>query len=172
MDKNGNPLPWLTYPCIEFIMPKLKKEFIMFEYGGGNSTFFFSKYVKKIFTVEHEKEWHKGLKSKCRNNVILMHEKLIYGGEYSKTAVKTGKKFDIISIDGRDRVNCIKNALSALKDEGIIVLDDSERKKYKGGVDFLKNRGFRSIDFGGFSPGLFYRKCTSIFYRDKNCLEI
>jgi len=172
VDKEGNPLPWVTYPFIEFITPRLRKEYTMFEYGGGSSTFFFSKYVNEIFTVESDKEWYKKLKSKCQLNVTPIYKKLIRDGEYAKMAVDTGKKFDIISVDGRDRANCIKNALSALKDEGVIILDDSEREEYKESVDFLRSHSFRSIDFWGFSPGLFYRKCTSILYKDKNCLGI
>jgi hypothetical protein len=51
-------------------------------------------------------------------------------------------------------------------------LDDSERKEYKKGIEYLQQSGYRKIDFWGIAPGIFFNKCTSIFYRDKNCLGI
>ena len=37
----------------------------------------------------------------------LIHCELKYGGDYSKSVVSTDRKFSIIIVDGRDRVNCI-----------------------------------------------------------------
>ena len=82
------------------------------------------------------------------------------------------KKFDIVIVDGRDRVNCVKNAVNSIKVDGVIVLDDSERESYKAGIDFLLNKNFKKIDFWGISPGLFYKKNTSIFYKVNNCIGI
>lgn len=82
------------------------------------------------------------------------------------------KKYHIIIIDGRDRVNCIKNSIKCLKPEGVIVLDDSERTQYLEGIRFLLNEGFKKIDFWGISPGLSYKKSTTIFYTENNCLGI
>ena len=106
------------------------------------------------------------------SNVNFIFKELIYNGEYSKVINVQSKYFDIIVIDGRDRVNCIKNSLRSLKNNGVIVLDDSEREEYIEGVQYLMNNGFKKIDFWGISAGLFYKKNTSIFYKVNNCLEI
>jgi spermidine synthase len=82
------------------------------------------------------------------------------------------KKFDVIIIDGRDRVNCCKQALAALSKSGVVVLDDSERDFYAPGITFLKKQGFKELVFSGISPGLFYYKTTSVFYKADNCLGI
>ncbi len=50
--------------------------------------------------------------------------------------------FDIVLVDGRDRNNCIFNAITALKENGIIILDDGERKRYEKGIDRLTREGF------------------------------
>ncbi|MGZ3778662.1 MAG: FkbM family methyltransferase, partial [Mucilaginibacter sp.] len=86
--------------------------------------------------------------------------------------VKLEESFDIIIVDGRDRVNCCKQAVDALSPTGVIVLDDSEREFYREAVDFLLKKRFKQLAFTGISPGLFYRKATSVFYKDVNCLEI
>lgn len=97
---------------------------------------------------------------------------MVYNGNYSKFSSNLNKKFDVIIVDGRDRVNCVKNAIKNLKESGVIVLDDSERESYKEGIDFILSHGFKKIDFCGISPGLFYKKNTTIFYKTVNCLEI
>ena len=80
-------------------------------------------------------------------NVNIHYQQLIYGEHYSKFSNTIGMKFDIVIVDGRDRVNCLKSAIDSLTDEGVIVLDDSERKAYSAGIDNLISQGFKKIDF-------------------------
>lgn len=172
VDKNGAPIPWVTYSFIDFIKERLNKQHAVFEFGSGNSTFFYAKYAGIVVSVEHDKDWYdKIIKSKPENSEMIFCE-LVRGGDYCHMPVKLGEKFDIIIVDGRDRVNCCKQAIDALSEKGVVVLDDSERESYWQGVDFLTNSGFKHLSFSGISPGLFYRKSTSVFYKDDNCLGI
>lgn len=172
VDANNNPLPWCSYPYINFIESRLSDYMEIFEFGSGNSTLYYAKRVKRVVTEEHDLIWYEKMKSIIPDNVELFCKKLDYGGEYSTFIQSLGKKFHMIIIDGRDRVNCIKNSIECLVEDGVIVLDDSERQEYKEGVDFLIIHGFKRIDLEGISPGFFYKKCTTIFYREKNCLGI
>jgi hypothetical protein len=172
VDGEGNPIPWVTYSFIDFIKERLRKQHTVFEFGSGNSTFFYAKYAGLVVSVEHDKDWfEKIVKSKPENSEMIFCE-LVKGGDYCRMPVKLEEKFDIIIVDGRDRVNCCKQAVNALSANGVVVLDDSERDKYKQGVDFLINNGFKHLSFSGISPGLFYRKSTSVFYKSDNCLGI
>jgi hypothetical protein len=85
---------------------------------------------------------------------------------------RTGLPYDLIVVDGRDRVNCVDQAIGALSPAGCVVLDDSERSEYAAALDRLAQTGFKHLDFWGVAPGLSYRKCTSLFYREGNCLNI
>lgn len=172
IDKDSNPLPWVTYGFIDFISDRLNNTMDIFEYGSGNSTLWYAKKVNTVTSVEHDSDWFEKVKENMPNNVNIYHKKLIYNGEYSKLSNILEKKFDIVIVDGRDRVNCMKNAINALKEQGVIVLDDSERDYYKDGIKFLQDQEFKRIDFWGISPGLFYKKNTTIFYKNKNCLGI
>jgi SAM-dependent methyltransferase len=172
VDKDLKPIPWMTYPFIDFISARLRPDMEIFEYGSGNSTLWFADRVKRVDAIEHDEKWYKIMKQKISNNVNLYFIKLDYDGEYSRFPLNLNKKYDIIIIDGRDRVNCIKISIKCLKPEGVIVLDDSERPQYLEGIRFLLNEGFRKIDFWGISPGVFYKKCTTIFYTENNCLGI
>ncbi len=172
VDGKGDPLPWVTYSFIDFIKTRLNKEMSVFEYGSGNSTLFYAKNVKNVVSVEHDEAWYNKIVTSKPENSDMIFCKLEKGGEYSHKAAALNEKFDIIIVDGRDRVNCCLNCLPALKPDGVVVLDDAHRKDYIKGRDFLKDSGYKEIPFTGIAPGLFYLKTTSVFYKPDNCLEI
>jgi hypothetical protein len=62
--------------------------------------------------------------------------------------------------------------VEGLSSRGVIVWDNSDRERYQAGYDFLRGSGFRRLDFAGPGPVDFWPWCTSIFYRDHNCLQI
>ena len=173
VDSDGNPIPWISYPAYHFLEQRLPRELTVFEYGTGNSTLWFSTRAAHVYSVDHDLEWHEKIKEKISNaNVTCLYEKLEYGGKYGKKVLEIDKLFDIIMIDGRDRVNCIYNSVNKLKNDGIIILDNSDRDAYAPGMDFLKNREFRRIDFTGFAPLSYWKIMTTIFYRKFNILDI
>jgi hypothetical protein len=172
VDGEGNPIPWVTYPFIDFIKERIKKQHAVFEFGSGNSTLFYAKYAGVVVSVEHNKEWYDKIISEKPENSEMIYCDLAYGGDYCHVPVKLGEKFDLIIIDGRDRVNCCKTAPGALAENGVIILDNSERENYKPGIDFLVKSGYKHLYFSGIVPGLFYRVTTSIFYKDGNCLGL
>lgn len=172
LDHALRPLPWVTLPFIDFIEPRLKKDFILFEYGSGNSTRYYSSFVSQVFAVEHDQEWFHKMSESLPDNAKLIFQDLQPGGLYCKMARNIDESCDIIIVDGRDRVNCLINSLNALSTHGVIVLDDSERHEYIEGHDFLRAHNFKKIDFWGMAPGIKYKKCTTIFYKAQNCLSI
>lgn len=172
VDQNGAPLPWVTYSFIDFITPRLNKNLNIFEYGSGSSTLFYAKHVKEVVSVEHDEEWYNKIVTGKPENAEMIFSKLEKNGAYANKAANLGRKFDIIIVDGRDRVNCCINSISALSDKGVVVLDDSERNKYDDARVFLIKQGFKELSFSGIAPGLFYLKATSVFYKTENCLNI
>ena len=172
VDINKQPIPWFTYSFIDFLAVRLTNSQSIFEYGSGNSTRYFAERVKNITSLEHDKMWYEqGRKNKPRNAELIYCE-LDENGNYCRGAKNTKQKFNIIIVDGRDRVNCCIQSIDSLSDDGVLILDDSERAQYNEGRDALINNGFKEISFSGISPGLFYRKETSVFYRNNNCLGL
>jgi hypothetical protein len=172
VDSYGDPIPWVTYSFIDFIDKRINKQHTIFEFGSGNSTYFYAKYAGIVVSVEHDKKWYDKIVGRKPENSEMIFCELIRGGDYCQMPTKLEEKFDIIIVDGRDRVNCCKHAVDALSPNGVVVLDDSERDHYKGGIEFLLNNGFKQLAFTGISPGLFYLKATSVFYKDDNCLGL
>lgn len=172
IDKNGDPIPWCTYPFIKFIGPRLKKDFKIFEYGSGNSTLWYAKKVGEIIAVENDLDWFNKVSSSLPTNAKVIYCELKYDGEYCRKVTTQNKKYSIIIIDGRDRVNCIKHSINFLSDDGVIVFDNSNLSQYMDGNNFLISNSFKKIDFWGLSPVTGHNNCTAIFYKAINCLDI
>jgi hypothetical protein len=172
VDGDNNPIPWVTYSFIDFIKERLTKQHTVFEFGSGNSTYFYSKYAGIVVSVEHDKEWYDKIVKTKPENAEMIYCELIRDGDYCRMPIKLDETFDIIIVDGRDRVNCCKQAIKAVSESGVIILDDSEREHYRDGINFLKKNGFKQLSFSGISPGLFYNKATSVFYKTNNCLNL
>lgn len=172
VDGEGKALPWVTYSFIDFIKERITKTQHIFEYGSGSSTIFYAERAGKVTSVEHDKGWFDKLKGTSPANAEMIFCELHRDGEYARKATLLNQQFDIIIVDGRDRVNCCKYSLAALSPDGVVILDDSEREAYEPARMLLKENGFKEISFSGISPGLFYEKATSVFYKANNCLKI
>ncbi|TLV00957.1 FkbM family methyltransferase [Dyadobacter luticola] len=170
VDLNGDPLPWYTYPFILFLKPRLKPEFMVFEYGSGNSTRWYAARVKQITAVENDRDWIKLISPKLPANASIIERPL--GDEYIRAVATTGQLYSIIVVDGRNRVKCASFAVDYLAHDGVLILDNSEREWYQRAKDLLKEKGFRRLDFIGMAPIVGIETCTSVFYRDGNCLGI
>lgn len=170
VDKNGNPIPWYTYSAIKFIEGRLKPEFDIFEYGCGNSTRWFAKRVNSVHATEHDSKWMEKVSLKLPGNAKVFHFEV--GDNYVESIQKLNKKFHIIVVDGMERNECVKYCVDHLKENGIIIFDNTQLEDYEEGISFLVRRGFKRLDFIGILPIVGYNNTTSIFYRESNCLEI
>ncbi len=164
-DENGDALPWMTYPVIEFLQKTLQPHHEIFEFGCGASTLFFAKKVKKVTSLETNKNWLELIKQKLpsKNVEIILMKDGLTNDLYQNFAKDSGQKFDFIIIDSLKRFECAKNSITALKPGGVIILDDSERKNYQKIFDFLAAQNFVAEDFIGIEPGRLRIKKTTIF---------
>ena len=165
----GEALPWYTYPAIRFLEPRVQPGFKVFEFGAGNSTRWWAKRAAEVVSREHDAEWTARLREHGDlGNVRLEHHDM---DSPFYVAAPEGK-FHVIVIDGRRRVECARNSLQALAEDGVIVWDNSDRDRYQEGYARLAEKGFRRLDFWGVVPGGVKEISTTIFYRQKNCLGI
>lgn len=173
VDRNGQVLPWLTYSIIYFLEGRLQKSFSVFEFGSGNSTLWFSRFVKQVISIEHDHNWYQKMGSFYEQIANIEYSfKQLESGTYQNEILKYHKAFDIIVIDGRERVACSLNSLNALKDNGVVIWDNSDREEYSKGYNFFLENGFKRLDFYGMGPISAHSWCTSVFYRTNNCLNI
>lgn len=171
VDANLNPIPWFTYSAVDFIKDRLNNKLNVMEFGSGNSTLFFAERVKKVTSVEHDNTWFQNIIKKKISNVEIKLVSSETAEDYIQALSAFGK-FDVIIIDGLFRNECIKASLKYLSESGIMILDDSERNDYADGIKYMLSSGLKRLDFSGIAPGIFFRKCTTIFYKDMNCVNI
>jgi len=168
---DGAALPWTTLPFIDFIAPRLKPEWTVFEYGAGASTRFYAARVATVLAVEHDDNFAKALAPRLPKNARLL-VRAEGDASYINAAAECLPRPDLVSVDGRDRVRCVQAALGALAPSGVLVLDDAERPEYAPAWTALRAAGFRAVEFWGLAPGGVERKCTAVFYRDGNGLGL
>ena len=168
VDAQGRPIPWLTYPAIEFLSRHVRPEMSVFEYGCGNSTLWWAGRVREVIACEHDPAWIEKLGPLAPANVTIRHVELQPAGDYSKTVAAYPGRFDVVVIDGRHRASCAPHAVNGLKPSGVIVWDDTYREEYRPGIDHLLGNGFRQVEFVGLIPMFNQKSETSVFYRDGN----
>lgn len=170
VDAAGNPLPWYTYSFIFFLKPRLKAHFEVFEYGSGNSTRWYAGIVKHVTAVEHDTNWIKHISPDLPQNTTIMARPI--GDTYINAVKNEGKKYHIIVVDGRNRVKCTAAAVDYLTSDGVLILDNSEREWYQKAKNLMKERGFKQLDFQGALPIISSESCSTLFYKEGNCLGV
>ncbi len=124
LNVEGEAIPWFTYPSIEFLNNIVDKDWIVFEWGSGNSTHWWSKRVAKVTAIEDDKKWYEIVCKSLPPNVDLHFKS---GDDYAASIqAYPQQSFDVIVIDGSDRNQCAKACIQKLKDKGIIIFDNSD----------------------------------------------
>lgn len=160
LDNKNVEIPWYTYPAIEYLNNIDFSGKTVFEYGSGNSSKYWSRKAKSVFSVEHDKAWYEKIKGGLSANqtIKLCESEQEYLGAISNT---TGK-FDIIIIDGEFREKCALIVGEHLAEDGIIILDNSDW--FKKTAAYLRDMDLLEVDFHGFGPINSYTWTTSIFF--------
>jgi len=157
----GEPIPWFTYPAIEYLRQLDLADKRVFEYGAGNSSIFWAQRANQVVTVESNKQWFETISAMRPANLLLLLE--IEKERYVSAIEQQQGKFDVIVIDGKWRNACAHACIDSLSDDGLIIFDNSDR--HYQGCTFLRERGFFQIDFSGFSAINGYASTTSLLLR-------
>jgi protein O-GlcNAc transferase len=152
--------PFLGKNDITMFYKYLDKTKIYFEYGSGGSTYQASirNNVKKIYSVESDKEWQNKL-MKLNNNKIVFYynemytipntwgnpgknandiQKINYSNYMKKLSKEEQDMIDFVFIDGRFRVACCLKSFDIIKNDCLIAFDDFlNRKHYHIVLDYF-----------------------------------
>ena len=170
LDRDGRPIPWYTYPAIEYLRSFAYHDKKIFEYGCGQSALFWAERALSLTTVENNPQWFDKWQQELKApnlNIMLRTE----DEAYENAVWESGQSYDVIAIDGIRRRQCAEAAVKALAPGGMIILDDSDRiatsEDYAAAVETLRQAGLLQVDFYGCCPMNCYAKTTSLFlHRD------
>ncbi len=170
IDSGRNPIPWYTYPAIEFLAHLDMSRFSIFEYGSGNSTLYWATRAKHVTSVEDDENWYSKIKNDIKNlklrNVSYFLEK-----EPMKYWTMAEENHDIIIVDGKYRRDCIEHLYKIGWQGVMLILDNSDW--YPSSVLFIReNLQWVQVDFHGFGPINDYSWTTTIFINPNRYREI
>ncbi|MDP6230177.1 MAG: hypothetical protein QF587_02575, partial [Candidatus Marinimicrobia bacterium] len=160
------------YSLIAFLDHRLSAEMTVFEYGSGSSTLYFARKVRSVTSVEYDKNWYDKLKEQVPDNIKLIFQEVDVNNKYCRAIHNENEKYDVVIIDGEDRINCMREGFMKLNDTGILILDDSNRPDYKPGFELAVELGYRTLHFEGLKPMDFITEKATLFYRSNNCFTI
>ena len=166
VSRAGDPIPWYTYPCIDFLKNRDFTASNILEFGSGQSTLFWSKRARSVISFEADNKWYNKIKSKSPENVKMTlvesncDASLI---KFIENSIQGSScfPFDVIVIDGLNRSLIIENAPKWLSKSGMIICDNSEGFRI---YETTREMGFFRGDFYGYAPGVLLPHCTSIFF--------
>jgi methyltransferase family protein len=178
VDRDGKPIPWYTYPAVDFLAGKDYSGKRVLEFGAGHSTLWWMERAAEVVGIEGSEQWLRHLQSLVSKNVILH---LMRSPKEDLAPLLKGRQFDIIVIDGVDGTGCDRGQaariiidMNLLAPGGAIVFDDSEGsfevpgnewQKSAQNVNYFREHGFSRVDFFGYAPGQLQWRCTSIFFK-------
>jgi SAM-dependent methyltransferase len=115
---------------IENTLREYKKVDVL-EWGSGRSTNYFPELLQTEgiectwTSLEHDPKWAAEVQKRGTKGV-----KVILAGKDTPEYLQPKGLYDVIYVDGRNRVKCLQHAKSILKPDGIVILHDAEREKY------------------------------------------
>ena len=164
-DAQGRPIPWYTYPVIEYLSQLDFREKRVFEYGSGQSTLFWANEARTVCSVEHNEKWYEKVSARAPANCTVLFR--ANPEQYCRAIDDFPQLFDVIVIDGalKGRLDCAVR-YRRLAPGGIIILDNSNWLPRTAA--FLRDQGYLQVDFTGFGPAGLWTWTTSIYF-DRAC---
>lgn len=149
MSKFSSFRPLMHEHEYKFIEKYLKREDVFLEYGAGNSTLYFSDFVKMLFSLEHDIDYYNQIQ-KCIDAYDASNVKLYYVQptvkdknakrydqlkDYIEFPVKQKLKFNKILIDGRARKECALFIHDHISKDDVVFIHDFHRNDIEGYID-------------------------------------
>jgi SAM-dependent methyltransferase len=124
-------VPWITMKAFRFLRQRLPAGARVFEWSSGTSTIWFEKHCAEVHSVEDNPEWFRFVSGRLQKARLTLKT----GSEYvNAVAAFPDSYFDLISIDGTDRLPCFEIAHRYLKPGGILLIDNTDKNQQNHGV--------------------------------------
>ena len=159
---HGIPIPWFTYASVQFIDQIIPTSAHVLEVGGGNSSLFWINRGNQLVTIETNQIWTNRITSS--NRFDRNHHEVITIPMENQEAISNAlgdRLFDVVISDGLgDRRELGTYLSTRVKENGILIWDNSDRGPDNDAIEGLRQDGWKSLDFFGLGPINAY--CTKI----------
>lgn len=176
--------PWLPFRAQAWLESTLRSDMNVFEFGSGGSTLFIGPRVRSLISVEHDAAWHAAVQealsarglSQC--TVLLRppldapadpafrsgkpeYQGLSFESYVAAIDEQPEESLDLVMVDGRVRLTCLRHALPKVRRGGLLVLDNSDRPEFADAFDLLA--GHERLDLAGLVPQRTFRSRTTVW---------
>jgi hypothetical protein len=183
VDVEGNNIPWFSYSAIDFLQKycQQRQNLVVFEFGSGSSTLFFQRQKYHTFSLETSKIWFNIITQKLaliccgvwqenyftnQQATVFLLENAYQNAKYYQFLPQNfswQQQFDIILVDSLHRLQCVLHSINFLKPDGLLIVDDFERKNYHKISQHLLNNNFYQHNFIDLAVGQLKIKNTALF---------
>jgi hypothetical protein len=178
-------VPWWTYDAIERVEDFLDSRDCarVFEYGSGASTVWLAKRARSVVSVDHDAGWIEFSRPRLADlgnaqvELVPADDAPVTDPRYRSG--KSGQRgqsfrayvesidrwpgaFDLIVVDGRARAACLTKAVERLAEDGMIVFDNSHRRRYR---EAIAASGLEATVTRGLVPSLPFPDETTLLRR-------
>ncbi|MDC2992952.1 hypothetical protein OAY94_00895, partial [Prochlorococcus sp. AH-736-F17] len=171
INAEGLPIPWYTYPTIEYLNNLKLDGISVLEYGSGNSSLYYLRRGAKVVSIENDRDWYEKIKGE---NIDDSFDYVFANSDSEYIHRKEINSADVIVIDGSYRPECaeyvIQNILDGNSNPSMIIFDNSDWypktiKKLDDKIEWVR------VDFCGFGPINGYTWVTSIYFNPEKKLS-
>jgi predicted O-methyltransferase YrrM len=149
-------VPWWTYRAIDEVEQWLALRdgsARVFEYGSGASTAWLARRSAEVHSVEHDVEFAsqlEGLLAGFENAHLVVRPPVpsmtpdvpsakegyasLDFSSYVAAIDDVEGEFDLVVVDGRARERCLTSALRRLTPDGMVVFDNTRRRRYRRAI--------------------------------------
>lgn len=166
VDAKGRPIPWITYPALDYLSQLDFSRAHVLEYGGGQSSLWWAERAESVTTVEGDAKWAEKLRPRAPTNLTVIGP--VEATAYAQAPLGNGRSYHVIIIDGLMRLESTQASLPFLEAGGLLILDNADWHPHV--CAWLRDQGLVEIDFHGFGPVNDYTWCTSLFIRAHSIL--
>ena len=160
---DGRPIPWYTYPFIDYVSDLDTSKWRIVEFGSGQSTLFWAPRVASILAYESSSDWMENVRSLAPSNVELRH----FEGENSLEELKRLDFVpDLIVVDGPKRGACAAKSREVFGLAPIYILENSDW--FPKAAAAMRDAGLAEIRFKGFGPINGYTWATSLMISESH----
>jgi hypothetical protein len=173
-------VPWWTLRAIDVVerwIAARNGKVRVFEYGSGASTLWLARRCERVTSIENDTGFARATSALlARDNIEVRviepdrdvvtprtpsgrrgYERCDFSAYVDSIA--SGGRYDLVVIDGRARAACLARAPEFLERGGIIVFDNSSRRRYRAALAACAGRVTR---YRGCAPALPYPSETSL----------
>ena len=168
--------PWWPYDAIAWVAKQIQPQAQVFEYGGGGSTLWLADKGATVTVVEHDAAWRQKLNTALSGKAKVLRRDIDITGKLTSTVVpgffdnyvsaideEPDDSLDLVIIDGRARIDCVRHARLKVRPGGLLLLDDTQRGRYQPAIKLLSD--WKRHDFTGLKPGNPLPTQTSVWRR-------